>query len=175
MSDDPHDLFAEQFAKAQFRVYGYILTLLPNRDDADDAFQETCVVLWKKWSEWDRQCKFVTWACGIAHHVVRNVRRSKRRATSVALPNDILDELAGLQVAMESQLSARREALTGCLEKLPPPQRELIERTYLSGTPIRDVAQGMTDSASSVYMRLYRIRQTLHDCIDRAVAAEDRK
>ena len=42
-----------QFVLHQDRVYGYIVTLLPNRHDAEDVFQQTSLILWQKWDEFD--------------------------------------------------------------------------------------------------------------------------
>ena len=72
---DDRDSFAEQLVCNQHRVFAYIVTLLANRDDAEDAFQSTCLVLWKKWKEFDPSRDFFGWACGVANNEVRNMLR----------------------------------------------------------------------------------------------------
>src|SRR4051794_9938980 len=56
------DQFVEQFIRSQGRVYAYIVTLLPNRDDTEEVFQQTSLALWKKWQEFDPTRDFVRWA-----------------------------------------------------------------------------------------------------------------
>ena len=166
MTVDQHQLFTEQFASTQFRVYGYIVTLLPNRDDADEAFQETCIVLWNRWSQWDPKCEFVSWACGVAHNVVRNFRRSKKRRSDViGLSDELADQIAVMRLESDSLFEARSRALSACLEKLPPNQRELIEHCYGGDEAIRAVANRLAITPNTVSLRLYRIRKILLDCI----------
>ena len=56
------DQFMELFVTAQSQVYGYIATLLPNRADADDLFQQTSLVLWRKREQYDPSRAFLSWA-----------------------------------------------------------------------------------------------------------------
>ena len=43
--------FVALFVKNQRRIYGYILTLVPDCNEADDLFQQTSMVLWEKSGE----------------------------------------------------------------------------------------------------------------------------
>ena len=45
--------FAQQFVLHQDRIYGYIVTMPPNRQDAEDVFQQTSLILWQAWDEFD--------------------------------------------------------------------------------------------------------------------------
>ena len=38
--------FVEQMVHNQHRLFGYVVTLVPNRDDAEEVFQEACLTLW---------------------------------------------------------------------------------------------------------------------------------
>ncbi len=53
MAIDHRDDFAERIVRNQHRVFAYIATLLANHDDAEDVFQSTCLILWRKWDEFD--------------------------------------------------------------------------------------------------------------------------
>ena len=57
------------FLQHQDRVYGYIVLMLPNRHDAEDVFQQTSLILWQKWDQFDPEQDFLSWACGIARNV----------------------------------------------------------------------------------------------------------
>jgi RNA polymerase sigma-70 factor (ECF subfamily) len=168
MSIEQQKPFTEQFVRSQHRVYGFIVTLLPNRDDADEAFQETCLILWDKWAEFDPTRDFVRWACGIAHNVVRNYRRSQQR-TAVTLSDDLLAEIALERLDNDPLLEARHQALSACLEKLTVGQRKLVEESYQRGQEIRLVAEQMAVTPATLYLRLQRIRRKLFECVDRAL------
>src|SRR5262249_54956902 len=48
---DKSKVFLPLFLQNQRRLYAYILTLLPNRADADDVLQEASLVMWDKFDE----------------------------------------------------------------------------------------------------------------------------
>ena len=65
MASNDRDDFAEQLVRNQHRIFAYVATLVSNRDDAEDVFQNTCLILWKKWEYYSRPHNFFGWACGI--------------------------------------------------------------------------------------------------------------
>jgi DNA-directed RNA polymerase specialized sigma24 family protein len=72
----------------------------------------------------------VAWACGIAHHEVRNFLRKHREKGRVHLSEDVLAEVAQVRLEVHDVLEARRRALPRCLDRLEQGQRELLERCY---------------------------------------------
>src|SRR5262249_35538535 len=48
-----HADFAEHLRQSQTRLYGYIHSLVRDLNDADDLFQQTSLILWKKFDEYD--------------------------------------------------------------------------------------------------------------------------
>ncbi|MCG8584403.1 MAG: hypothetical protein MI757_06800 [Pirellulales bacterium] len=44
--NDRHERFSALLAQHQAQILGYILALAMNRDDAEDLFQATALVLW---------------------------------------------------------------------------------------------------------------------------------
>ncbi|MCC7083992.1 MAG: sigma-70 family RNA polymerase sigma factor [Pirellulales bacterium] len=166
-----HDHFAELFAQYQRRIYSYISTLIINRDDVDDIFQQTCVVLWKKWNQYDPQADFANWGCGIARNEVRNYLR-KKHGSSIQFSDQVLDSLSDEHIEVGREMEARHRALSDCLDKLPPPQRELVERCYSDEGSIRSIANRMQIAPTTLYMKLHRLRRALLDCISLALRSE---
>ena len=91
-----NDDFIERFVGVQSQVFGYIATLLPMQADADDLFQQTSLVLWKKREQYDPSRNFISWALGIAHNEVRNFLR-KRHRRGVCLSDALVERLADLR------------------------------------------------------------------------------
>jgi len=112
-----HDQFAERFVRSQDRIYAYVVTLLPNRNDAEEVFQQTSLVLWKKWQQFDPGRDFVAWACGIAHHEVRNFLRKHKDRGRVYLSEDVMAEVAQARLEFHDVLEERRQALRHCLDR----------------------------------------------------------
>lgn len=163
--------FVQLFAQHQRSIHAYIYSLVPSRVDADDVMQETSLVLWKKWGEFDPSREFVRWACGIAFHEVLKLRR--KAATSRCYFNEeLLQQLSAEVVRQSEELEGRHLALVGCLSKLGAQDRELIERRYQTKTTARKVADDLDRPASTVYKALARIRSALFDCVERTLAQE---
>lgn len=163
--------FVRLFAQHQRGIHSYICSLAPSRSDADDVMQETSLVLWRKWDEFDRSRDFLRWACGIAFKEVLKVRR--KAATSRCYFNEaLLEQIAAEAVRQSEDLELRHIALIGCMKKLTPRDRELIERRYQSKTTARQVAGDLGRSSSTVYKALMRIRSSLLGCIERSLAQE---
>lgn len=164
--------FAEAFVRGQDRVYGFIATLLPNRSDAEEVFQQTSLLLWRKWDEFEAGTDFVAWACTVAHYEVLNyIRRAERR--NVALSGDVIELLVKERRQMRDRIDARRDALRACIDGLPPRQRELVESAYSGVQPINALARRMGQTVNAVYMSLRRIREALGDCIRKRLGEAD--
>jgi RNA polymerase sigma-70 factor (ECF subfamily) len=170
MASTDRDDFAEQIVRNQRRIFAYIVTLLANRDDAEDAFQSTCLILWRKWDEFDPGRDFFSWACGVAHNEVRNMLR-RNRPNRLELSEDVLSQISETRLKADTLLELRSQFLGLCLEKLPDGQRRLVELCYLGDQPIKAIAEEMGISPAALTMRLQRIRKTLFECID--LAAND--
>lgn len=159
------DEFAEQLVRHQHRVFAYIVTLLANRDDAEDAFQSTCLILWKKWAEYDPHRDFFSWACGVAHNEVRNQLR-RNRPGRLQLSEDLMARIAETRLRADKFLETRSQFLTRCLEKLSELQQRLVEVCYLGDRPIKAIAEEMGITPAALTMRLQRIRKILFECVD---------
>jgi RNA polymerase sigma-70 factor (ECF subfamily) len=70
------------------------------------------------------------------------------------------------------QLDARRDALAGCIDKLPPRERELLTQRYAEGATTQSTAAAVGRSVDAVYKSLAKLRQALFDCVTRTLARE---
>ncbi len=164
------DQFAEQIVRNGRRIFAYIVTLMANRDDAEDAFQNTCLILWRKWEEFDPARDFFSWACGVAHNEVRNMLR-RHRPDRLQLSEDLLAQISDARLKVDRFLEIRSQFLARCLQKLSDEQRRLVELCYLGDRPIKAIAEEMGISPAALTMRLQRIRKILFECMD--LAAQD--
>jgi RNA polymerase sigma-70 factor, ECF subfamily len=164
-----HQQFAEQFVLHQDRVYGYIVTMLPNRHDAEDVFQQTSLILWQKWDQFDPGRDFVAWACGVAHNEVRNFLRRHGRQR-VLFSDKLMSNLADLRLQSQPILQPRRDALVECMKKLDYLCREMLERCYAAGASMGAIAKQFRMTPNALYLRLRRIRRDLMECIHRTIS-----
>jgi RNA polymerase sigma-70 factor (ECF subfamily) len=166
-------LFLRLFLQNERRLYAYILTLLPNRADADDVLQEASLVLWDKFDERDPPADFAAWGCRIAYFKVLDFYKKSQRSR-VRFSQALLERVAetAAEQAATLQLDERREALTACIEKLSPRDRDLLARRLAQGATTRSTAAQVGRSVEAVYKALAKIRQALFDCVTRTLAEE---
>jgi len=167
------DEFVERFIGAQSRVFGYIVSLAPNRADADELFQQTSLVLWRKRDQYDPQRDFIRWACGIAHNEVRNFRK-KHREDRISLSDAMVERLAQLRHSSMQRLNSHLQSLGECMEKLTTQQRAMLDDCYLGNKPINVIAAENRVTPSALYKRLDRIRWALVDCMKRSERKDSR-
>jgi RNA polymerase sigma-70 factor (ECF subfamily) len=162
--------FTRYLAVNQTRLYGFIHSLIPDIHDADDLYQQTALVLWNKFAEFDQSRDFFAWACGVARGEVANFarRRVRQRLYLCADVNLLLVE-AHTELA-EHEQEERRAALSRCVEQLPPADRDLLAECYRDDDGVHAAAERRNRSTHSVYNSLRRIRRALFDCIRRALA-----
>jgi RNA polymerase sigma-70 factor (ECF subfamily) len=174
LADSPHpwqEDFVRLFGLNQGRVFAYIVTLVPNRADAEDVLQQTSLVIYRRFQEFDPQRDFVRWACGIAFRVALNHLKKQRRDRHV-FNDDLLKQIGQERLARAEVLEHRQDALHQCLDKLTASDRKIVEHYYLSGsTTGKEVAAQLGRPVNTVLKALIRIRSNLHRCIDRVVSA----
>ena len=162
--------FTGYLAANQARLYGYIHSLVPDIHDADDLYQQTALVLWNKFGEFDRTRDFFAWACGVARGEVANfVRRRIRQRLYLCADVNLLLVEAHAEMTDQDQ-DDRRAALSRCVQKLPPADRELLAECYRDGEGVHAAADRRSRSPHSVYNSLRRIRKALFDCVNQVLA-----
>jgi RNA polymerase sigma-70 factor (ECF subfamily) len=164
-------LFLRLFLQNQRRLYAYVLTLLPNRADADDVFQEASLVMWDKFDDEHPPDDFTAWGCRIAYFKVLDFCKKRQRGR-VVFSQAMLERIAETAIEQSDalQLDERREALAGCLDKLNRQDRNLLALRFTEGATVGSTAVAVGRSVEAVYKALARIRRALFDCVTRTLA-----
>jgi RNA polymerase sigma-70 factor (ECF subfamily) len=171
MAPDYRSEFHRLFVENQRRLFGFVLTLLPRIDEAEEVFQNICVVLLGKFDAFEPGTSFIRWACQIAKYEVLNYRRRSRRDHLVFTENEV-ELLAERRLELEPELDSRRTALRQCLQKLRPEDRRLVQARYAGNCNARVAAERLHMQENTVYKALQRIRRALRRCIDATLARE---
>jgi RNA polymerase sigma-70 factor, ECF subfamily len=167
-----YDEFAGLVRLHTSQVLAYINALVLNWNDADDLFQETCLVMWQKFDEFAPGTNFLAWALRIANFKVMKFQTQRsRRAAFIARMRDALEaEFAGRS---SEDAAANFTALSGCMDRLATSDRKMVTLCYGESVPVRQVADTMGRSPESVHRSLRRIRKSLLDCIHRELRRAD--
>ncbi|WOO40881.1 sigma-70 family RNA polymerase sigma factor [Rubellicoccus peritrichatus] len=160
------ELYSELLVTNRHRIYGFIYSLLHNHQASEDLMQEVCVVLWRKFDQFQEGTDFAVWAMSVARFCALNWRRKQARLP-LPLENEDIIRLADESMAVGCQLSERHEHLQHCLEKLPVKLRKIVKLRYHKEVRVADIAGDQGISVRSVYLFLERAHALLHECVQR--------
>jgi RNA polymerase sigma-70 factor, ECF subfamily len=163
---DNREIIIERLTTEQRRLFGYVVTLLPNFDDAEDAFQETCIRIWAKADQYDASRDFLSWACGFARNVAHEMREKNRCRNHAMLSEQAMEALAQTRFKATATQNAWHAKLSECLGRLSDVQRELLARCYAGVEAIDAIAVQVQTSPAALYMKLMRIRRQLAKCLE---------
>ena len=173
--NEPPELDREEFARLfsgnARRIYGFIMTLVFSHQDAEEVFQNTSVVLWNKFGEFQSGTNFFAWASRVAYYEVLNFMKQRRR--SGMLSDESMEALAQEAIALSDESSARQEALEDCVTRLTATDRDLLHARYYCQRPPKQIAAMQSRSVDSVYRALSRIHNMLLHCVQRNLAREE--
>jgi len=163
--------FGRLFVQFQPRIHGFIRSLVADRSAAEDILQDTASVMWRKFDEFRPGSDFLAWALAVARFRIKEHRR--RRRPSISIEDAAAEAIADDTVAMQARLIDMHDALTGCLEKLKPRDRDLFQRRYAGDIDISSLAAQIGRPVSTVYRTLARIRNTVLDCVSRKLLHDE--
>ncbi|MBY0523475.1 MAG: sigma-70 family RNA polymerase sigma factor, partial [Gemmataceae bacterium] len=163
--------FVRLFAQHEHQVYAYIVSVLANWTDADEVMQETSVALWEMFDDFQEGTSFTSWACRIAYFRILRFRERQRR-DRLEFSNEFVEAVAATALDESDSFEDRRRALGGCVERLRPDDRRLLQMCYADGGTIKHAAERLDRPAKGVYKALARIRQALFECVQRKMASE---
>jgi RNA polymerase sigma-70 factor (ECF subfamily) len=165
------DAFVRLLGQNQRRIFTYVMALVPSWNDAEEIVQETNLVLWREFGQFELGTNFAAWACKVAFHQVLAWRKRKQRDRLQFTPA-FLEAVAEEASTAADLLEERARIMAGCIAKLPDVQREMLRLRYSDGLPIDAVARQVDRSVEAVYRALSRIRQSIHQCVTQTLAQE---
>ena len=163
--------FRELFAEAEPALYGFVYSLLPNRDDADDVVQEALLLLWEHFEEYDSQRPFLPWACTFVYRQVLKYRRTARMRGRV-FSETTVDSLVAEHPQQSSWHEVHRQAVVHCVQALGEEDRQLVYLRYVEDDKLTDHAARLGRSVNALYKKLHRVRGKLARCVSKFLSRE---
>jgi RNA polymerase sigma-70 factor (ECF subfamily) len=153
-------------------LFGFIFAMLQNRADAEDVYQQSVVVLWKKFSTFTPGTSFIAWAIQVAKFEIKDFVKARRRRKRY-FSDAILDAIAiTYQDEPSDRQRERLDALACCLQKLAERDRSLLEQCYAVDRDYRRIAEAEGRTIAAIYKAISRIRRTLYLCVQRTMTTE---
>lgn len=146
----------------QGRVYAFLLRLLGNAPDAEDAAQTVFLKAFRSLESFDRTRAFHSWLFAIAHHAALDLLRTRRADLSLdhdEAPIDPADGADGPERLTEAALDGA--LVERLIAALPPLYREALLLRHVEGLSVEDTARALSLPEGTVKIRLFRARELM--------------
>ena len=160
------DMEAIRFLYLRYKdnVYGYVLSILRDAHEAEDATQAVFMKLISVIHKYEpRQVPFTAWILRVAHNVAIDSLRQRRPVPC--------EEVIDNSRPADDSRHDRRRGLEQALETLPEDQRDVVVLRHLVGLSPGEIAHRMGRTESSIHGLHHRARVTLRRELIRAECA----
>jgi len=159
------DAFIALIKKMEVRMYNIARAIVKKDEDCADAMQETILKAYKSLPTLRNPAYFKTWICRILINECNTLLRKKSKTVSMADP----PEAVFFPKASDEHMDLRE-----AVYRLEEAQRTIVILHYFQDMPIRQIADILELSESTVKTRLYRARMRLTRWLKEPVAREVR-
>ena len=138
--------FETLLERYQAKVYGYIFSVVKDKETADDIFQETFykVIVTINSDQYKDENKFVHWVMRIAHNlIVDHFRRNNKMPLVPNRPeSDVLDNLKFPDENAEHVIIKKQtgQNIRKLVRMLPPEQRRVVILRHYGKCDFKDIA-----------------------------------
>jgi RNA polymerase sigma-70 factor (ECF subfamily) len=167
-----YERFLQLFRRNEERIFGFILKLLPNFSIAEDIMQDTMMIMWRKFDDFEEGTCFAAWGMQIARYKVMEFHQQNKKHVVVRFNVEVLKQIT----ADDSEGGSKNrylEALHGCVNKLKEQNRRIVMLRYSKEMSSKQISQQMGVSANVVYKSIAKIHYLLQECVEKTLSAWD--
>ena len=139
----------------------------------DDLAQETFIVAYRRFDDFETGTDFGKWLRGIARNLVANEHRKNTRRSRLlpfAVTEVLLDQTGGTN-DLDPDLGRLLPLMHECVGRLPEHSRELLRHRYDAGKNASVLARELHMTADAVRQTLMRLRVAVKNCIEKKMGA----
>jgi len=148
----------------------YIRSTIRDAATVEDIFQETMLVAWRRFDDYDQSRPLACWLRGIARKLIlAYYSRRQRHPTcpSASLLEAIEERMTQIDSQRGDTWSDKVAALRQCLDLLPEPWHRSIKLFYENGCKTEVIAEQTNTTREAAKKRLQRARSLLAECLRR--------
>jgi len=162
------------YVRHNVRVFRFVLRFVGDTSTAEDIVSDVFFEAWKQAGKFQARSSVSTWLLAIARNKALSALRSRRPTEE--LDGDAAGAIADPHADPEMTMQDRQtsELLLGCLQRLSPAHREVIDLVYYHGRSVEEVAEIVGAAPNTVKTRMFYARKQIAQLlaaqrIDRAV------
>ena len=173
--------YAELCRRHHAMIYRSVYRITKNREDTEDALQESCMRGFMHVDQFDGRSAFSTWLTRIAINSALMTLRKRRRSNETFLEDHsptgtwTLPEIQEPSKNPEDRLleQERQHIVRQAVKRLPPRLRKVVEIRHLHDCSVDEIAKLAGISTAATKSRLLRARNTLSKPLGRLYRDSD--
>ncbi|MDX6402332.1 MAG: polymerase sigma-70 factor, subfamily, partial [Gaiellaceae bacterium] len=169
----PSDTTRRLYERHSSRIFGFCLSRLGSREDAEDAVQTTFLNAQRGLGRGVVPEYELAWLFKIAQNVCHNRHQSAKRRRCVESPHD-LDSLQDLIASPERGAGASLGELTRALGTIPTRQRRALLLREFQGYSYEEIASELGTTVAAVETLVFRARRAMAQQLEQAGATQRR-
>ena len=149
-------------------VYGFMLQRTQNENEAEDLTIRCFGKAFEKIMTYNQAFGFKTWLTTIAKNLhIDQIRKKTSTAFTTESGEEVAQKIADSAPSPEDDLirKQRLETLLNTIKNLKPRYREVIQLKYLQELSIKQMAEKLNSSESTVKVKLMRARKLLAEIL----------
>lgn len=160
--------FQALYRQESAQMLGLAISLLGQRDAAEDCLHDTFVQIWRNAGRFQRSLgSGRAWIYSILRY--RALNQLRQRGRTVALADDIADHLVddSLSAAQQHEQQSNRRHLRDCLQKLERPRRHPVLLAFYRGLTHEQIAERLATPLGTIKGRIRSGLRALQECLQR--------
>lgn len=166
-----YSVFVDQYKDLVFTL---ALRLLGNRDEAEEAAQDTFIKIFNALETFKGDSKVSTWVYRIAYNTcLDRIKKYKKERLHVDVDHVKEVAFSELDDALDKMMQAERTALiNACLAKLPVEDAAVITLFYFEEKNLVEMEKTLGLSVNTIKVRLFRARKKLAAIMEQSMERE---
>lgn len=157
------------FVQHMMQIRAFVFSLTPDFSQADDILQDVFLTVTAKASDFQEGTNFRAWVFAITRFRVLKSLNVMDKAF-LPLSEEVIEQLAEECPEFDDEQNRRIGLLQGCLKRLAPQARRVIEMRYYEALKPAVIAERLKVSVNGVSVLLSRSRVALKACVERGLS-----
>ncbi|WP_431243613.1 RNA polymerase sigma factor [Flavobacterium sp. P21] len=157
------NLFAVLVDRYKDMIFTLSLKMIKNREEAEEAAQDTFIKVYNSLSKFKGDSKFSTWIYKISYNnCLDRLKKNKKEDLNISIDEFSSHLVKTMDNALSNLVDAeRKQAIQNCLNLLPSDDNFLLTLFYFEDQNLEEIGKIMNINANNVKVKLFRSRQKL--------------